>query len=100
MARGKDRPIRTGDTCECDEGWTGVNCNVCTENKACNALMDTGEDGVCYQNGEVVKSNYQMCGVTNEKILSMLDGKIPQASFTCDKQDGFCDFQCRWLPFC
>ncbi|KAI1165791.1 hypothetical protein F5B18DRAFT_148296 [Nemania serpens] len=93
LARGKDRPIRTGDTCECDEGWTGVNCNVCTENKACNALMDTGEDGVCYQNGEVVKSNYQMCGVTNEKILSMLDGKIPQASFTCDKQDGFCDFQ-------
>ncbi|KAI1198197.1 hypothetical protein F5X97DRAFT_300192 [Nemania serpens] len=93
LARGKDRPIRTGDTCECDEGWTGVNCNVCTENKACNALMDTGEDGVCYQNGEVVKNNYQMCGVTNEKILSMLDGKIPQASFTCNKQDGFCDFQ-------
>ncbi|KAI0546473.1 hypothetical protein F4679DRAFT_410622 [Xylaria curta] len=93
LARGRDRPIRTGDTCECDDGWTGVNCNVCTEDKACNALMETGQDGVCYQNGEVVKNNYQMCGVTNEKILSMLDGKIPQASFTCDKQTGFCDFQ-------
>ncbi|KAI0203445.1 hypothetical protein F4808DRAFT_449065 [Astrocystis sublimbata] len=92
-ARGKDRPIRKGDTCDCDDGWTGVNCNVCTENKACNALMETGQDGVCYQNGEVVKNNYQMCGVTNEKILSMLEGKIPEASFTCDKEDGVCDFQ-------
>ncbi|KAJ2984075.1 hypothetical protein NUW58_g6140 [Xylaria curta] len=93
LARGRDRPIRTGDTCDCDEGWTGINCNVCTENKACNALMETEQDGVCYQNGEVIKNNYQMCGVTNEKILSMLDGKIPQASFECDKETGFCDFQ-------
>ncbi|KAI0905656.1 hypothetical protein F4824DRAFT_399407 [Ustulina deusta] len=93
LARGKDRPIRSGDTCKCDDGWTGINCNVCTEDKACNALMETEADGVCYQNGEVVKNNYQMCGVTNEKILSMLDGKIPQATFTCDKQIGFCDFQ-------
>ncbi|KAI0976907.1 hypothetical protein F4678DRAFT_128699 [Xylaria arbuscula] len=93
LARGKDRPIRSGDTCDCDEGWTGINCNVCTDNKACNALMETGEDGVCYQNGEVVKNNYQMCSVTNEKILSMLDGQIPQATFTCDKETGFCDFQ-------
>ncbi|KAI0410028.1 hypothetical protein F4802DRAFT_11111 [Xylaria palmicola] len=93
LARGRDRPIREGDTCECDDGWTGINCNVCTEDTACNALMETGQDGVCYQNGEVVKNNYQMCGVTNEKILSMLDGKIPQASFTCDKETAFCDFQ-------
>ncbi|KAI1502531.1 hypothetical protein F5X99DRAFT_157626 [Biscogniauxia marginata] len=93
LARGKDRPIRSGDTCECDEGWTGINCNVCTENKACDALMETGDGGVCYQNGEVVQKNHQMCDVTNEKILSMLDGKIPQATFTCDKEVGFCDFQ-------
>ncbi|KAI1179051.1 hypothetical protein F4777DRAFT_535406 [Nemania sp. FL0916] len=93
LARGKDRPIRDGDTCDCDDGWTGVNCNVCTEDKACDALMETGKDGVCYQNGEVVKNNYQMCGVTNEKILTMLEGKVPQASFACDKQTSFCDFQ-------
>ncbi|KAI2638631.1 hypothetical protein GGS21DRAFT_449636 [Xylaria nigripes] len=93
LARGQHRPIRSGDTCDCDQGWTGINCNVCTEDKVCNALMETGESGVCYQNGEVVKNNYQMCDVTNEKILSMLEGKIPQATFTCDKQAGFCDFQ-------
>ncbi|TGJ79112.1 hypothetical protein E0Z10_g9653 [Xylaria hypoxylon] len=78
LARGRDRPIRSGDTCDCDDGWTGINCNVCTDDKSCNALMETGEDGVCYQNGEVVNNNYQMCGVTNEKILSMLDGNPPR----------------------
>ncbi|KAI1077685.1 hypothetical protein F5B20DRAFT_258887 [Whalleya microplaca] len=93
LARGKDRPIRSGDTCECDEGWTGIHCNVCTENNACNALMETNEGGVCYQNGEVVQQNHQMCSVTNEKILSMLDGKIPDATFSCKKEKGICDFQ-------
>lgn len=87
--------MRQSDTCECDEGWTGVNCNVCTENKACDRLMETGDGGVCYQNGEVVKQNYQMCDITNSKILDMLDGKIPQASFSCEKEAGVCDFQCK-----
>ncbi|KAI0380351.1 hypothetical protein F5Y04DRAFT_103952 [Hypomontagnella monticulosa] len=93
LARGKDRPIRNGDSCECDEGWTGINCNVCTQDNACNPLMETKEGGVCYQNGEVVNENHQMCGVTNEKILTMLEGKIPQATFTCEKESGICDFQ-------
>ncbi|XDG08218.1 hypothetical protein ABKA04_007833 [Annulohypoxylon sp. FPYF3050] len=63
------------------------------ENNACNALMETGSGGVCYQNGEVVQTNHQMCGVTNEKILTMLNGKIPEATFTCEKESGVCDFQ-------
>ncbi|KAJ1324436.1 putative ATP-dependent permease [Microdochium nivale] len=93
LARGKDRPVRQGDDCECDDGWTGLNCNVCTEDLACNALMPTSDGGVCYQNGEAVKQNYQMCDVTNAKILDMLAGQIPQATFTCEKETGLCDFQ-------
>lgn len=58
--------------------------------------METKEGGVCYQNGEVVNENHQMCGVTNEKILTMLEGKIPQATFTCEKESGICDFQCKY----
>jgi hypothetical protein len=23
----KERPPRKGDTCECDDGWSGINCN-------------------------------------------------------------------------
>lgn len=55
--------------------------------------METGEDGVCYQMGEVVKNNFQMCDVTNHNILGILDGKIPQVTFTCEKDKAECDFQ-------
>jgi ATP-binding cassette subfamily G (WHITE) protein 2 len=95
LADGRDRPMRTGDYCECEDGWTGINCNVCTKNKACNALMPESEGGVCYQNGEVVKENYQMCDVTNRKIVEILDGRRPQVTFTCNREDDNCDFQCE-----
>ncbi|KAG5980748.1 hypothetical protein E4U55_003701 [Claviceps digitariae] len=93
LARGRDRPMRSGDTCDCDAGWTGINCNVCTENQACNGLVDTGTSGICYKNGEVVHSNHQICSVTNKKITDLLDEKRPEVTFTCQKNQGTCDFQ-------
>jgi hypothetical protein len=59
--------------------------------------MPTPEDGggVCYQNGDVVKENYQMCDVTNEKIIEILKGRKPQVTFTCDRKDAECAFQCE-----
>lgn len=95
LARGNNRPPRTDAKCECDEGWTGINCNVCTDDRACDALMETGDGGVCYQNGEVVKNNYQMCDVTNQKIRDLLGTQVPQVTFTCDKNSSQCDFQCK-----
>lgn len=95
LADGKNRPMRPAESCQCDEGWTGINCNVCTSNKACNALMPDGEGGVCFRDGEVVKENYQMCDVTNKQILKILDGKKPQVTFTCEKEDATCAFQCK-----
>ncbi|KAK1245801.1 hypothetical protein MKX07_004870 [Trichoderma sp. CBMAI-0711] len=93
LARGKDRPMRSSSSCECDEGWTGINCNVCTTNQACNALMETGSGGVCYQNGELVKYNNQVCKVTNKKITDLLGRQKPQVTFTCKEEDATCDFQ-------
>ncbi|PBP22172.1 ABC-2 type transporter [Diplocarpon rosae] len=93
LADGEDRPMRSDNYCECKEGWTGINCNVCTNNKACNALMPTNEGGVCYQNGEVVHENYQQCDVTNKKIVQILDGRRPQVTFTCNANASTCDFQ-------
>ena len=86
--------MRQEGNCECDEGWTGINCNVCTENKACNALMEAGQGGVCYQNGEVVKQNHQICDVTNRKITDLLGEQRPEVTFTCKDDDHTCDFQC------
>jgi hypothetical protein len=87
--------MRDGDYCKCNDGWSGINCNVCTTNQACNALMPEDKGGVCYQNGEVVKENYQMCDVTNVKIVQILEGKKPQVTFTCDATKETCDFQCK-----
>lgn len=89
--------MRDGQFCDCDEDWTGINCNVCTSNKACNKLMPEGKGGVCYQNGEVVKENYQMCDVTNVKIVEILQGQRPQVTFTCNAEKETCDFQCMYL---
>ena len=93
----RDRPMRQDDYCECKEGWAGINCNVCTENKACNALMPHKEGGVCYQNGEVVHENYQMCDITNRNIVKILDGRRPQVTFSCNAKDETCAFQCKYF---
>ncbi|KAG9237451.1 putative ATP-dependent permease [Amylocarpus encephaloides] len=85
--------MRAGSTCACEDGWGGINCNVCQTDKACDALMPDKTGGVCYQNGEVVKENYQMCDVTNRKIVDVLDPRKPQVTFTCNAEEATCDFQ-------
>ena len=57
----------------------------------------------CYKGGLTVNNNYQMCDVTNKKILEILEGKIPQVTFSCkagSKADEAetCDFQCKCSP--
>lgn len=89
--------MRSKARCDCDDGWDGINCNVCTEDSACDALMENGEDGVCYKNGEVVNFNNQICDVTNKKITGLLGTKKPEVTFTCKKKEATCDFQCA-LP--
>lgn len=95
LADGKNRAPRPEDQsqCECKDGWTGINCNVCTKNEACNALMPEGEGGVCYTQGRAVHENYQMCDVTNKPILDQLDGRIPQVTFDCNADEETCNFQ-------
>ncbi|KAJ9605043.1 FAD-dependent urate hydroxylase [Cladophialophora chaetospira] len=93
LADGKNRSPRKGDKCECKDGWEGVNCNVCTTNQACNALMPMGEGGVCYKKGVLVQENYQMCNVTNKAILDQIDPRIPQVTFSCNTDQATCNFQ-------
>jgi hypothetical protein len=92
---GKDRPPRKGKTCECDDGWEGINCNICNKNDVCNPLVPGGEDGLCYTGGLVVRENFQQCAVTNEKILKELKGQKPEVTFSCEKEDATCNFQCK-----
>lgn len=57
-------------------------------------MVETGKGGVCYQNGEVVRHNHQICKVTNKKITDLLGEQRPEVTFTCQKEQRTCDFQC------
>ncbi|CAI7614595.1 hypothetical protein N7533_013384 [Penicillium manginii] len=93
LSDGTNRPIREGDTCECKDGWGGINCNVCQNDNACDAMMPEGKDGVCYKEGVTAKENFQMCDVTNRKILDQLGDRKPQVTFSCKDDDKSCNFQ-------
>ncbi|KAK3674963.1 FAD-dependent urate hydroxylase [Recurvomyces mirabilis] len=95
LADGKDRAPREGEKCECNEGWEGINCNVCKSNNACKAMLPPvqADDAVCYREGLVVNENYQMCDITNRKILDQLKEKKPQATFSCNAPRKECNFQ-------
>ncbi|KAG8851333.1 hypothetical protein FRB96_009398 [Tulasnella sp. 330] len=47
----------------------------------------------CYKAGLTVNTNYQMCDVTNRKILDMLPDRPPQVTFSCDNPTESCNFQ-------
>lgn len=92
---------------------------VCTTNAACTSFplldgpdVDPGDqvNMTCYKGGETVFENHQMCDVTSEsehcsryaplnifvvdrKILDQLDGRKPEVTFSCNKEDGTCQFQ-------
>ncbi|KAJ5095867.1 hypothetical protein NUU61_005223 [Penicillium alfredii] len=93
LADGDNRPVRTSPSCKCKDGWEGINCNVCRTDDACSAMMPEGQGGVCYKQGVTVKENFQMCDVTNRKILDQLDDRKPQVTFSCAAEDNTCNFQ-------
>ena len=104
---GDQREPRPDDveSCECNEGWGGINCNVCQTDNACMAMMPEDDEraregAVCYKESLVVKQNFQMCDVTNPKIIDQLknDGP-PQVTFSCEAQDEKCTFQCTTASF-
>ena len=99
LADGTEREPRGEDqrSCDCKEGWEGINCNVCKTNEACDALMPEKEGGICYKQGVVVKENYQMCDVTNPKIQEQLKEQKPQVTFSCNDEHETCNFQCELL---
>lgn len=89
----KNRPIRNDSTCSCKDGWSGINCNLCTDDSSCDSFVPKGLKGTCYKSGIIVNKFHQMCDVTNPKIISILKGKKPQVTFSCNKTAAMCDFQ-------
>lgn len=96
LADGNARSPRTDRYCSCKDGWEGINCNVCKTDDACQAMMPEGVEGVCYREGLVVNENYQMCDITNKKIVEQLKDQKPQATFSCNTETEKCNFQCKF----
>ena len=97
LADGRERAPRKDRYCDCKDGWEGINCNVCKTDGACNSFMPEGEDGVCFKEGLLVKENYQICDITNRKILDQLKDQKPQATFACNAETEECNFQCMCM---
>lgn len=94
LSDGLNRPKRPeNSTCQCNEGWKGINCNLCESDDVCDSFVPSGLKGTCYKSGIIVNKFHQMCDVTNEKILKILDGRIPQVTFSCNATAQICDFQ-------
>jgi len=101
LADGPNRHTRPNDQqrCECKPGWSGINCNLCQTDDACNPLMPEQMNGTCYKGGLTVNENFQMCRVINRKIIDQLDPRVPEVTFSCHKEDATCAFQCTSLPY-
>ena len=97
LARGDDRQARPANSrkCACDKGWTGINCNVCTKDDVCNSFTPDSSGGVCYKGGLAQKENFNMCDITNRRIVKQLQPRIPQATFSCNAGQKTCGFQCK-----
>ena len=59
--------------------------------------MPNEMNGTCYKGGLTIKENYQMCQVTNRKIIDQLDPRVAEVTFSCNKPDKTCAFQCTFL---
>ncbi|KAI8917509.1 hypothetical protein DFJ77DRAFT_456678 [Powellomyces hirtus] len=107
LASGQDRRAREPNksSCDCTDGWTGINCNVCMRDDACSALRPPRspeyptvpgemENATCYSSVRpIATTNYLQCEVTNDAIVKQLEGKKPEITYTCDAPSGNCQFQ-------
>ncbi|EPZ33247.1 ABC transporter domain-containing protein [Rozella allomycis CSF55] len=80
----KRKPPNGDDLCECDDGWTGVNCNVCLTDDACVAFFGPGTNATCYKEGIVVNKQFRSCDVKLPPLLQMgLGDKKPYVTTQC-----------------
>lgn len=83
--------------CKCDDGWAGLNCNVCTKDEVCNPLVEAGVNGTCYTGPVVVKRHFKSCTASVPLLEEMFPEKQPAITFGCNihkQNNNTCSFQC------
>lgn len=83
--------------CKCDDGWSGMNCNVCESDAVCAPMRlgdeTLGEDARCYRGGATVRQGYYQCDVLNRKMVELLPGRPPRVTYSCDESQHTCELQ-------
>ena len=80
-------PEASSGKCQCEDGWFGVNCNVCTLDVSCMTLLPRASDPVCLSSGVVSPQNlFKSCDVELPDFYRKLLGKDRRPSITmeCD----------------
>lgn len=53
--KNRDGPKKEGQRCECEDGWTGINCNVCERDEVCR------EGDVCHHGTFAIHQAFKSC---------------------------------------
>ncbi|KAL7750097.1 hypothetical protein RI367_004612 [Sorochytrium milnesiophthora] len=94
------RPDR--EQCVCDDGFTGINCNVCTRDDVCQSIANVPaseqkslDTRICNRSPRVYKRSQMMCE-SNSDLISGLYGSNIDATIERDLVNGV-GFATLWL---
>ncbi|KAI9608115.1 hypothetical protein H4Q26_005571 [Puccinia striiformis f. sp. tritici PST-130] len=104
LARGDERHVRQDNSTSCPATTAGLGSTVTyakmikPNHPSARSIVTTPErsnksEAVCYKGGYTVKESFQMCNITNRKIVDMLPGRPPEGSLSCDMNKKSCQFQ-------
>ena len=67
------RRRKPAEECTCAGGWTGMNCNVCSDNEACSEMTRPVE-GICYNEHIVVENAFKSCKFSKPSLIKRIAG--------------------------
>src|SRR5436305_5566021 len=83
LCGGRGREIRmppdpAKGICICDNGWSGINCNVCNKDASCIPLLQNSTQPVCLMNGKVTpEAMFKSCMIELPDFYKRLIGDRP-----------------------
>lgn len=60
--------------CECNPGWYGPTCEICTTDQACGILL-RDSDGICRNDTfTAIRESFGWCAIANEDVTNLIHG--------------------------
>jgi hypothetical protein len=67
---------------QCDENWSGQNCNVCNNDNVCSPLGVLGTQQICNKGPVVWADNHHgYCTVNNALLSNLVQNQVVNATF-------------------